>query len=285
MGKEFERYHPLVILIYFALVIVFSMTFIHPVCVVISFTAAMLYSVVLGGFKLLRRNVVISIPMILLSGAINIFFNRAGDTVIGNAFGNAVTFEALLYGALMGGMVASSVSWFSCFARVMDDDKFTYLFGRLSPTLALILSMTFRLIPQFTRRFKETYNAHRCMKSDKSRFRLAGDVLQILFAHSLEGAIITSDSMRARGFGRGKRSSFSNYKFTLRDITALIYALTLGTYIFVSAIYRTFEFACVPSIVISYNIWVFMAYGALLVLPIIIEIKEGLVWKLSRRRI
>lgn len=61
---------------------------------------------------------------------------------------NPVTLEAVCYGFAVGVMIMSVFYWFKCFNAVMSSDKFIYLFGRVIPKLALLLSMTLGFIPK-----------------------------------------------------------------------------------------------------------------------------------------
>lgn len=49
--NEFAKYHPLINFIYFTAVIVFSMIFVHPICLVTSLLCSVMYSVILNGKK------------------------------------------------------------------------------------------------------------------------------------------------------------------------------------------------------------------------------------------
>ena len=49
--NEFAKYHPLINFIYFTAVIVFSMIFVHPICLVTSLLCSAIYSIILNGKK------------------------------------------------------------------------------------------------------------------------------------------------------------------------------------------------------------------------------------------
>ena len=63
MKDAFSSYHPLVNFLYFALVLVFTMVFTHPVCLAISMGCAFWWSCKLGGRKALRFNLLALLPM------------------------------------------------------------------------------------------------------------------------------------------------------------------------------------------------------------------------------
>ncbi|MFQ9847439.1 MAG: energy-coupling factor transporter transmembrane component T [[Clostridium] leptum] len=138
---------------------------------------------------------------------------------------NAITAEAILYGLASATMLVSVVMWFSCFNKIMTADKIIYLFGRVIPVVALLISMCFRFIPLLKSRFREIHEAKMYgTKIPQARWSraAAGKEISILIAWSLEAAIETSDSMEARGYGLHGRTSFHIFKFAKRDRNALI---------------------------------------------------------------
>ena len=53
MSDAFSRYHPLVNFLFFALVLAYSMVLMHPVCLAVSLTGALVYAGELGGRRAL----------------------------------------------------------------------------------------------------------------------------------------------------------------------------------------------------------------------------------------
>ncbi|MEM5767139.1 MAG: energy-coupling factor transporter transmembrane protein EcfT, partial [Bacillota bacterium] len=56
MRDAFSSYHPAVNFLYFTLVLLFSMFFMHPVCLGVSLVCAFIYSIYLKGKKAIRFN-------------------------------------------------------------------------------------------------------------------------------------------------------------------------------------------------------------------------------------
>lgn len=291
--NEFKTYHPIVNFIYFLAVLGFSMFFLHPVCIGISLVCGYIYLWFLGGGKAIRTSLNISIPIILISGVINTAFNHAGVTVIAHfPNGNLITLESIVYGLIVGGMISTAILWFSCYNRIMTEDKFIYLFGRVSPSFALVVSMTLRFVPQFLKQFKRVTEVQRSNGRDvkkgkvKDRVKTATEIMSIMTTWALERSVTTSDSMKARGYGVKKRTAFSLYRFSARDAVALCYIIIMGAYIMLKALSGAVKFQCFPCIRISMTgISAYISYFLLLIFPVIVEIKEGWKWKSLRRKI
>ncbi len=226
----FSSFHPLVNFLYFLLVLLFGMCFMHPVCLVISLGSATAYNLYLKGRKGLRFSLRFLLPMMVLAAILNPAFNHEGVTILTyTPNGNPVTLESLIYGAASAIMLAGVVQWFSCYNEVMTADKFVYLFGRVIPALSLVLSMTLRFVPRFTAQLKTVRTAQRCIGRDVSdggllqRVKHGVTILSILVTWSLENAIETADSMKSRGYGLPGRTAFSIYRFYSRDKYALLW--------------------------------------------------------------
>ena len=293
--NEFAKYHPLINFIYFTAVIVFSMIFVHPICLVTSLLCSVMYSIILNGKKALKF-IAMLLPLMLISALINPAFNHEGVTVIAYLpSGNPLTLESILYGIVAASMVATVICWFSCFNKIMTSDKFIYLFGRIIPSLSLILSMTFRFVPKFKEQLQEVSNAQKSMGRDTSegsvfaRVKNSIRILSAVITWSLENAIDTSDSMKSRGYGLTGRTAYSNYIFDIRDVTALIYLAVTITYFLIGALFGTINYRYFPSMrgtdMSFYSTSIFISYIMICIMPIIIEIWEELKWRKLKSKI
>ena len=170
---------------------------------------------------------------------------------------------------------------------VLTSDKFTSLFGNLIPSLSLLLVMVLRMIPNLLRRGNLILGARRSIgRSTKEKLEDGFSALGALTSWALEGSVATADSMRSRGYGTGRRSSFMIYRLTGEDRALLILlpalllaALLLGV--------RKAEFTPVMDIapLSGRNAIAMALYGAYLLIPTVLHIKEALQWHISRSRI
>lgn len=283
---EFKTYHPLVNFIYFALVIGFSCLLLHPICLMISLVCSAVYAGTLKGW----RSMFYLLPMLIVTALLNPLFNHQGITILTYLpDGNPLTLESVIYGVCAGTMVVSIICYFSCFHAVMTSDKLMCLFGKLIPSLSLVFSMTLRFVPHFIAEFKTVSAAQKHMGRDASKAKQALQVFSIVTTRALEHSIETADSMKARGFGLNKRSSFSPLSFDSRDTKTLIWLAFLGVYTLVGIVFGTLSFDCFPSIQMSgfslYSASVLLAYLLLCIHPILIEFWEVRKWETLRSKI
>ncbi|OON97384.1 MAG: hypothetical protein ATN36_03615 [Epulopiscium sp. Nele67-Bin005] len=290
MNDYFKDYHPIINFTYFVIVIGFSMFLMHPIYMLISLSACCIYSVYLKGIHALKFNVLYMLPTLFIVSIINPMFNHQGATILFYLpSGNPFTLESVLYGIATGVMLITVIIWFSCYNIIMSSDKITYIFGKITPKLSLIFMMVLRFVPLYKERITKIINAQsnlECVNSNpsfKQKIQNSTKILSIMTSWSLENAIETADSMKARGYGLSGRTAFSNYKITIRD-------KFIGIYFFVSTFFLIFhsfnnniKVSYFPVMTYSYGNFIdFLNYGLFTILcftPIIINITEEIKWK------
>ena len=228
------------------------------------------------------------LPFMVVMALMNPLFNHQGVTVLGYLpGGNALTLEAVLYGVLASGMVASVVCWCGCLQQEMSDDKITYLFGRVAPSLGLVFSMTVRFIPRFIKRLRKVAGARRGIGQGETgtlrgRWRNALSVLSGVTTWALENAMDTADSMKARGYGLPGRTAFSIFRFDKRSMTTLGILLVLSGIVIIGGVWGKLEFRCFPFIdgagITRQNMPVFAAYFLFCSYPLLLEFWEVKRW-------
>ena len=291
----FSSYHPVVNMTYFMLVIGFTMMLMHPVCLVLSLICAISYAIYLKGKSAVRFNILYMISILLITALINPAFSHQGATILTYLpGGNPLTLESILYGVASAILLICTIAWFSSFNKVMTSDKFVYLFGRIIPSLSLVLSMSLRFVPRFVAQVKVISNAQRCIGRDIhnggviKRIRHGTKTISILVTWALENAIDTADSMKSRGYGLPGRTSFSIYQFDRRDKVAMTALMLEGIIIISAIISKQFSFTFYPFITNMHfsflQIILFFVYFVLCATPILINVKEDVKWRKLRTK-
>ncbi len=293
MTDAFSKLHPTVNFLFFAFVLALSMFIMNPICLALSLVCAFVNAVYLNGIKTVKLCLKFILPISLLIILINPVFNHQGVTIIAYfPWDNPLTLESIVYGAASSALLSAVVLWFSVFNSVITSDKIVYLFGKIIPSLSLVLSMSLRFVPKFSAQLKNVRNAQRCIGRDVSdgsavsRIKNGIRIISIMLSWSMENAIETADSMKSRGFGLKGRTAYSIYKFDRRDLVMLIIVALLGVSVSVSAIMGVIDFTYYPSIKGSLtdvpSLIVFFLYGILMLIPTILNIGEGIKWKRLR---
>lgn len=286
--KAFDGLHPAVLLFYFLSVLAVAMFSDNPILSGAALLGGILFCAVLQKRSAVRGNLAFYIPLFLLVAVTNPLFSHSGATPLFSVSGMPITREALLYGVALAATVVGVMLWCNCYSEVMTDDKFLYLFGRVIPKLALVLSMALRFIPMLKRRARAVRNAQRGMGlyacgGLAGKIRNTGRIYLAVISWSLENAMDTAAAMNARGYGSGKRTHFSLFRFTERDGAILaVSALLLGVTVFGMASGVT-AFAYYPKTDVPNlsptAVAAYLAFLGLSVCPFIMEMREIAVWK------
>lgn len=290
----FSEYHPAVNFIFFLFAIGITMFSMDPVFLAATLIGSWLWSVLLGGQKAIKFNLLMTAPVMIVMAVINTLFTHNGATVLFYLNNNRITLEAFIFGMAGAVMISAVIVWFTCFNKVMTSDKFIYLFGKVAPVLGLTLSMIFRFIPLLKSRYNEISMGQKCMgrhvqKGFFAKGRQLIKEVSILVSWSLEASIETSDSMEARGYGLPNRSSFHLFKFDDRDKKLTVYLMITGLIATVGCILGKTTIYYFPVIMIGqwdlFKVITLVSYIMLLVAPLVIDVLGEKKWQAYKSEI
>lgn len=292
----FSTYHPAISFLYFVLVLGCAMFVMHPVFLGISMISGFVYLLYLRGRKVLKSVLFLMLPVFLISAVVNPLFNHQGVTILFYLkTGNPFTMESVIYGLATGGMLVSVLNWFSCYQEVMTSDKFIYLFGKVIPAMSLIFSMVLRFVPKYKNQITKVSEAQRCIGRDVSngnvftRAKNGMKILSIMTTWALENSVETADSMKSRGYGLRGRTNYAIYRFDSRDRNLLGVILLLGGIVIGGILTEKVRFLYFPMIIMHEktlgSVAVFLCYGILCVLPVMINLLEDIKWQYLRSKI
>ncbi len=285
--KSFKDHNPIAIFIYYALVIVPVMFCTNTLLVCISLFFAVALRVAMEGSGVLKKILPFAIFPVI-STIVNPLFVHKGVTVLFILNNNPITLEAVRYGFTIGLVIFSTIVWFSSFNNIMTTDKLMYIFGSVSPKIALILSMALRYIPLYGQQIKKIRQAQLVTglyKEDNAIDRIRGGlrIMSVMVSWALENGIITADSMTARGYGVGRRSRFSIFSWRRADKILLAAALLLGGAVIVFMAVGHLAYEWYPQIITpgasAPAIIAYAAYAALGAVPVYLQIKEENRWR------
>lgn len=284
----FSQYHPLVCFLYFVGAILLGTVIRHPAYVGAACLLAGTYYGLLKG-RVLWMMLLRLMPLLILVTVLNPLFNSRGEHSLFFLFGRPFTLEALCYGAVTAGIFVLTFLWFGCYNAVLTGDKLTALFGNLIPSLSLLLVMVLRMIGEQTRRLKQILNARSGIgkgiteqNTGREKLQHGMTALSTLTDRALEGSIVTGDSMKARGYGCGKRTCFSKRAMKPGEWMILLGLLALGAATLgLGDFWAEFDWV----IQVAPLGWGFVAYCGFLSLPILLHLKEAILWRRLQSKI
>lgn len=319
MTDEFSRYHPVVNLIFYLLVLGTTMFQMSVGLVFISLFSAVVYYFMLKKTEGLKYCTVV-VGIIIVSAIINPLFSHKGGTLLFYLFtGNPVTLESIIYGLISAIIIGAMLLWFSTFNQVMGVERILGAIGKVLPNVSLLITMIMRFIPQYTRHQRkvsmvnkvnkrnygekinllnrektEKENVIEARKKQKKKngidkiidsIKEGSRTFSITTTWALENSIYTADSMKARGFGTGRRTNYSNYKFQKRDYLLMGWLVILWLVVVFSLEREKVYTYYYPFIQVKNNMVVYLMYGLLCLTPVLINVKEEIRWLILKSRI
>ena len=284
MTDAFSKCHPAVNFLFFVGVIGMGVVIGHPAYLLAGIVTGAIYYLLLNGAKGLKM-ILGLLPLYIFLTAINPLLNTYGVTPLFYLLGRPYTLEALLYGGTIAGMFVAMLIWFGCYNKVLTSDKFTSLFGNLIPAISLLLVMVLRMVPNFIRKTQQIIGARKSIGKGTQKLQEGMTVLGALTSWALEGSVITGDSMRARGYGSAKRSSFVIYRMTVLDRLLVVIMAALMAFTILAASLGQMSAAFTPVLDIAPVSWGVIPYTVYLLIPVALHIKEAISWHISRSRI
>ncbi len=237
-----HKLHPLTTVVFVIVVFLLALVFSHPVYLLGLLLVIGTVIVAAGHYGEWKSYLKFSLVMIAIIIIVNGLFVHAGQTIIftGPQIGSLgkvkVSLEALAFGAGMGIRLLVIISAFCLYTYAVHPDKVMKLFGRGSKSV-LIMTLSTRLFPLMVKDYYRIIEVQRCrgVKFDQGRWwqraRNMLPIVSILLVSSLERALQLAESMHARGYGSGPRSSYSRELWRPRDyliLTAVALGLVMG---------------------------------------------------------
>ena len=291
--RAFDTMNPAAVTVTLMLAACITIFSLEPLLLGISLICAATYYLMRNG----RRHAAFhigAIGMPLLFALLNPLWNQHGTTVLFVINQRAVTQEALVYGGVTGLRLAAVLYWFRNFSDLMTSEKLFYLFRGFSPKLALVFTMAVRNLSLFRAQMRKIQTSQRALGLYREGhliddLRGGMRVFSILLTWALENGIITANSMSARGYGCGKRSSFTFYRWEKGDVALLLTALVLAAAVIAGILsgaltWQFYPQRIPPALTLQY-LGAIAAYAGLAMLPVIYEGKEMLTWHCLRQSI
>lgn len=282
---RFTQLNPFAVAVYYLCVLAVTMFSMNPLLLCIALVTAVISAVFNRSAS--RRNHLFSAAVFLIAAMLNPLFVHKGVTVLFYLNDRPFTLEAAVYGLSAAMMLTAALYRLRELSKALSSDKVLYLFGRFSPKLGLMLSMTLRYVSLLRVRWRRIQDSQKALGLyddgnliDAVRGRAR--VLSILITWTLENGIITAESMESRGYNSGRRTSYAVYRVHLTDVIFIIICILLTAVIAVG-VYRS-RSVYYPALDMDLlNPWGTAgaaAFTLLNLMPLIIDVKEAIRWRL-----
>lgn len=286
--RFFADYHPVILLVYYLIVVGITMFTIHPLIILFSFSGSLIFYGLITSWRKLCKELLFIIPFFMTITLTNPLFVHQGETVIVSLFQLQITLEAIFYGAVIALMLIAVIYWSRAYSLLMTSEKITFLFSTTLPQLSLVITMSIRFIPLFIEQMKKVMQTQKTLGlfvRNKKRDAVKGGIrtFQNLVAWSLENAINQADAMKARGYGLAGRTNYTLFRWQVTDSILGIVIFILFTYYIFLQVQQVFYFSfypiMTPIILTVHEMFRFLMIFFIMILPSLLEIKEQVYWR------
>lgn len=233
----FSQVHPVALTLYFTELIICLLLFNHVAVAMAEFVALIIMGAYYLGGRSIARQLKYGLSFLLLILFFNTLLNQKFPPILWHFKWGILTFQfsypAFLYGIAMAIVLIAMLFVFSVLNRVLTPSKLIYVFSPIAPRLAVLVTISFTLVTNFTTKFRQILRLQRTRNVDAStgslkiRTQKMIHIFEILLQDSLSSAMETANLMDARGFGATKRTHYRSYHWQLSDVTFISLATAI----------------------------------------------------------
>jgi energy-coupling factor transport system permease protein len=274
--------------------LVLYMCAMQPVFALIAWTSTFIFTLLTQGMRAFWRTLAWQLPVIVVIAAVNVLFSQNGATVVYSiapltAIASSLGFsagtlylESFVYGATMAVVLVGVLQLFANFSDVIDGDEVLSIFGRVLPSVALMISMALGLVPKMRRRATEIQQVTSANLRHKNAEGRAGAarLISVLLGWSLEDSLRTADTMSARGWGRSgvRPSRYMRRRFGVADgvrLGAVCVLLACAAFVVVCGMSGFSFYPTLPKFELW---WGYVPFAVYFYLPHIVFVVEEARW-------
>lgn len=281
--------HPAVALLYLVFFAALIFMFNHPVFVVTCFFLAVLQAFYFAGVKATMGRLKFHVPFGILVAVLTPVFNRRGTHVLFYLFDRPFTLEALAYGLYAALLLIGLLTVFITFNSVVSPGKFLYLFSKTAPQTAFIANMALRFSDTLKDKARDYMGVQQTRESAEDKRSMlvktknSGAILGAFSMWALEDGLVVSETLRAKEYGRYKRTRYETYTITKADIVfeTAVMLIFAGICLFGLSSVKSYDyFKGLTDIRLDSSLWAAYALTAVyLLVPFCIDIFR----KMNRR--
>ncbi|HJV45166.1 MAG TPA: energy-coupling factor transporter transmembrane component T [Bacillota bacterium] len=290
MNKGLNSLHPFTSFFYFIGFMILTMTLLHPIYLITGLIIMIGLNYCIDRGTQLRSYLPFYLFMGITIALVNPLFSHRGRMILFYFMDQPITGEAVVYGLTMMLSLLCVLVSFVAYNQVMTSGKFLFLFSKAFQKMGLLVMMAVRFVPLVKRRMNQimvvqkTRGVNPFVGPLRKRLKDAVLILQIVVTWSLEEALQTSDSMKARGYGiLEKRSSYHSYRFRKMDGVVLFLLIITGSICMTGSFLGYGVLAIYPKLKWDgfHGLqWLFyFSFILFTMVPILIEGRESMKWR------
>lgn len=281
-----QQRHPIVLLLYYSVAITTACYTMHPLILFYALCGSIVHVALLTSLVDTLRDVSYYSVYALLITFLYSLFSHNGVTPLFFYNDNAVTLQAIAYGATVGGLFLLLVLFMMHMLRTVQTNHLLYVVTAIHPQLALSVVLAFRFLPHVYAAWQAHSNAQKGAHyfATASRADRIGRTLTLafhVFMRTVEDSFAQRTALMQKGYAK-QRTQFQRFRWTAQD-TCLVFVITVAAIM----LYGTWTpFLYYPTFsTLTLSPAAHIAALLLYALPAVLEGKEQWSWYYARRNI
>lgn len=221
--------NPFTVILYTASLFILTLVYNNPLYIFSILIILLINIILLDGAERLKKTIIYSLYTTLIILIINPLVSHSGRTIIYKSprlplIGKIkITLESIVFGANMGLKLICIVMIFLLYSLMLDQDDSFSFFSKFAHKLTLTLSMTTNIIHRLKLEITRVrdvlilrgvdFNQKNIIKKVKAYYPF----LKVILISTLEGSMDRAEALYSKGYGKGKRTSYSQVKIKRVD--------------------------------------------------------------------
>ena len=281
----FQALHPATVFFYMGVVILGAVALNHPLFLLALFVPILLVLAASDGLETWLKSVRFFVFFIAILLLINTLVNQLGETVL--LWGPAlpvlgrvvVSLENLVFSLVMGIRLLTVFTAFILYNQLVNPDRALSMFARLFPRSALLIALTTKTIPFLSQKLQRAAEIAQCRGVNFytggrfARVKNRLPLVRVLFMSSLEDSFNIGESIQARAYGSGPRTTYFRQRVRPGDVLVTTAAAAAFLLMLLSLLQGWGSFAFYPRLgewIVSRHQWAaLLGTWGFLMIPVI----------------
>ncbi|SHK22663.1 energy-coupling factor transporter transmembrane component T [Tepidibacter formicigenes] len=221
--------HPFTVIFYTATLFLLTLAYSNPIYIFSIVVIVIFNILLLDGGKNLKKSIIYSLYSAFWIMMINPLVTHYGRTIIYKSsripiIGKIrITLESIVFGANMGLKLICIVLIFLLYSLMIDSDDSFSFFSRFAHKFTLTLSMTTNILHRLRLeivRVRDVMILRGVNFNQKNIFKkvkMYYPFLKVILISTLEGSLDRAEALYSKGYGKGKRTSYSQIEIKRVD--------------------------------------------------------------------
>ena len=239
-----QKLHPVSVLILFIQTLITCFVA-EKTGLLVIFSMLFIFSVIVKKAK----TVLWSLPLAVFMFVLNPVFYHGGETILFSIGRTNFTLEAVENGLYCALLILCTTLIFTVLGGIISEEKFLYVFGRILPKTALMISMIFKHFDLLSESYKQCRDMAKISgiyENDKTlldKLKTNAVIFEAFTGAALEGSLDTALSLSSKGYYNKNKTKIKLYHFKVYDFIFIVASTLIFVCTFLNFYYNLIAIA------------------------------------------